>query len=54
MNLNKLHLIIHDIDFKSLQKNVAQNNILFQLLMVLLQQIILHNSETIFWKEYKN
>ena len=35
-------------------KNVLQNYVPFQLLMIPLHQIILHNSERIFQKEYKN
>ena len=37
-----------DIDFMIFTKNVVQNHILFQLLMLLLHQIILHVSERIF------
>ena len=43
-----------DIDFQDFTKIVLQNHILFWLLILFLHQLILHVSERIFYKEYKN
>ena len=54
-NFNKLLLIIHQIlTFRTLWIYIKTCTAkLFQLLMLLLYQIILYVSERIFWKEYK-
>ena len=41
-------------DFMNLYKNILQNYILFELFILLLHQIILYDSEKMFYKEYKN
>ena len=51
-NFNKLHLIIHQIltleTLLIFTKNILQNHILFEWLMLLLHEMILHVSESIY------
>ena len=51
-NFNKLHLIIHQIltleTLLIFTKNILQNHILFEWLMLLLHELILHVSESIY------